>query len=94
MIRGEELTRLARDYIKYLFGAKESLRLKRAMYNWHKFWENITRKEVLREGWLERAIVKTPTWWHKPKQLARFVESLYRDYMRQQEREQERAQES
>ncbi|XP_008791791.1 uncharacterized protein LOC103708574 [Phoenix dactylifera] len=89
MIRGEELTRLARDYIKYLFGAKKSMRLKRAMYKWHKFYESITRKEVEREDWLERAIVTTPTWWHKPKQLARLVESFYRDYRRQQEREQE-----
>ncbi|XP_010912785.1 uncharacterized protein [Elaeis guineensis] len=89
MIRGEELALLARDYIKYLFGAKETMRLKRAMDKWHKFWENITRKEVVSEGWLARAIVTTPTWWHKPKQLARLVESLYRDYKRQQEREHE-----
>lgn len=89
MIRGDETLRLARDYIKYLFGAEETTRLRHARYKWDKFCESITRKEVVREGWLERAIVTTPTWWHKPNQLVRLVKSLYRDYRRQQEREQE-----
>lgn len=89
MIRGEELMRLARDYIKYLFGAKKSVRLTRAMYQWQKLYESITRKEVVREDWLERAIIRTPTWWHKPELWRRLAESYYRDYKRQQEREQE-----
>lgn len=89
MIRGEELTRLARDYIKYLFGAKSSMRLKRAMYKWQKFYESIVRKEEVREDWLERAIVATPTWWHNPRKLARLMESIYQDYMRQETRRQE-----
>lgn len=89
MIRGEELIRLARDYIKYLFGAKSSMRLKRAMYKWQQFYESIVRKEEVREDWLERAIVATPTWWHNPRKLARLMESIYQDYMRQETRRQE-----
>ncbi|XP_072969247.1 uncharacterized protein [Typha angustifolia] len=79
MIRGEELTRLARDYIKYLFGARSSMRLKRAMYKWKKFYESITKKEVVRENWLERAIVVTPTWWHKPRRLANYYYENYKN---------------
>uniref|UniRef100_A0A1D1YCS9 Autophagy-related protein 3 n=1 Tax=Anthurium amnicola TaxID=1678845 RepID=A0A1D1YCS9_9ARAE len=73
MIRGEEMTRLAKDYIRYLFGAKTSVRLRRAMYIWGRFYKRITRKKVVRKDWLERAIVMTPTWWHKPKLLARVM---------------------
>ena len=62
MIGGEELTRLTRDYIKYLFGAKPSVRLTHSMEKWHKFYKRIARKGIVREDWLERKIVATPTW--------------------------------
>lgn len=83
MIRGEELTRLARDYIKYLFGAKPSVRLTRAMEEWRKFYEKIAWKGVVREDWLEREIVATPTWWHKPRHLAYLVDTCYESYRKQ-----------
>ncbi|MQL95519.1 hypothetical protein Taro_028175 [Colocasia esculenta] len=73
MIRGEEMTRLAKDYIKYLFGAKSSVRLRRAMYVWGRFYKRMTRKKVVREDWLERAIAITPTTWHRPDQLLRLI---------------------
>ncbi|CAA7405617.1 unnamed protein product [Spirodela intermedia] len=73
MIRGEEMARLAKDYIKYLFGAKQSVRLRRAMFVWGRFYKRITRKKTLRKDWLERTILTTSTTWHKPRQLARLV---------------------
>lgn len=67
IINGEEMTRLAKDYIKYLFGASVSVRLKRAMYVWGRFRRRLTRKKVVQEDWLEHAILSTPTWWYNPR---------------------------
>lgn len=80
MISGEEVTRLVRDYIKYLFGAKPSVRLTRAMKNWRRFYRSVVRKGVVRKDWLEREIVLTPTWWHKPRRLAFAVRTCYERY--------------
>lgn len=73
MIRGDEMIRLAKDYIIYLCGGTASPRLKQAMYGCASLYEGMTRRKVVREDWLERAIVCTPTWWHNPRQLARLV---------------------
>ncbi|KAK1294166.1 hypothetical protein QJS10_CPA16g00118 [Acorus calamus] len=70
LIQGEELTRLARDYIKYLFGAKSSVRLRQAMAKWAKFKELASAKKTRRKDWLQRAILLTPTWWNSPEKLA------------------------
>ncbi|RWW76069.1 hypothetical protein BHE74_00015868 [Ensete ventricosum] len=83
MLGGEELTRLARDYVKYLFGAKPSVRLTRSMKKWRKFYKRIARKGIVREDWLEREIVATPTWWHKPRRLAYLVATNYESYKKQ-----------
>lgn len=77
LIRGEELTRLARDYIKYLFGGKMSMRLERCMSDWRKFYDSILWIPP-REDWLERAIVATPTWWYNPRQLLRMMQESSR----------------
>ncbi|MBA0753628.1 hypothetical protein Gogos_021305, partial [Gossypium gossypioides] len=45
IITGEELARLAKDYIKYLFGGSKSVRLKRTMYKWSQFFEKLTEKK-------------------------------------------------
>eukprot|EP00262_Sarcandra_glabra_P001359 TRINITY_DN1142_c0_g1_i1.p1 TRINITY_DN1142_c0_g1~~TRINITY_DN1142_c0_g1_i1.p1 ORF type:complete len:243 (+),score=35.68 TRINITY_DN1142_c0_g1_i1:327-1055(+) len=73
ILRGEEMTRLAKDYIWYLFGARKSVRLMRAMYKWGKFRKTVTRKRIRDEYWLERAIINTPTWWHDPRRLKRML---------------------
>ncbi|NP_001242257.1 uncharacterized protein LOC100807775 [Glycine max] len=67
ILTGEELTKLARDYIKYLFGGSQSVRLKNAMYQWGQLYESMTaQKEEEDEYWLQKAILDTPTWWHDP----------------------------
>ncbi|XP_058092520.1 uncharacterized protein LOC131238962 [Magnolia sinica] len=80
IIEGEEMTRLAKDYIKYLFGASKSVRLRRAMYKWGRFKKRVTRKKVVRNDWLERAILTTPTWWYDPRQLGRMQAQVTPSY--------------
>ncbi|KAM0946567.1 hypothetical protein DsansV1_C09g0096321 [Dioscorea sansibarensis] len=75
MIRGAELIRLVRDYIKYLLGGKASYRLERAMRQWQKLYKSMVRTEVVMDDWLERAIVTTPTWYYKPEELYRRMSS-------------------
>ncbi|KAK4769744.1 hypothetical protein SAY87_030276 [Trapa incisa] len=43
IITGEELARLAKDYIKYLFGGNKSVRLRKAMYEWGRFFGRMTQ---------------------------------------------------
>ncbi|KAK9138765.1 hypothetical protein Sjap_009359 [Stephania japonica] len=73
IIDGEELTRLAKDYIRYLFTRKTSVRLRRAMFQWGRFYEKLTRKDEYQPDWLEREILNTPTWWHNPAQYKRLA---------------------
>lgn len=75
LIRGAELTRLARDYVKYLFGSSPSMRLTRSIKKWERFCNKFIVTVDTRDDWLERAIVATPTWWHKPRKLARLMRS-------------------
>ncbi|CAL0323931.1 unnamed protein product [Lupinus luteus] len=59
---GVELAKLTRDFIKYLSGGGQSVRLQRAMYKWVRLYKNLTqRKEVDND-----ASEKEPTRWYKP----------------------------
>ncbi|WVZ11261.1 hypothetical protein V8G54_015791 [Vigna mungo] len=70
IITGEEITKLARDYIRYLFGGSQSVRLKNAMYQCGLIYNTLTapkeEEDEDSEFWLEEAILNTPTWWHDP----------------------------
>ncbi|KAL2331007.1 hypothetical protein Fmac_018588 [Flemingia macrophylla] len=67
ILTGEELLKLVRDYIKYLFSGSESVRLKNAMYELGILYGSImAKKEEEEEYWLEKAILGTPTWFHDP----------------------------
>lgn len=72
IIRGAELTMLARDYFRYCVGGMPSMRLQRIINKWRSVCEELTWTEEP-EDWLEREIVTTPTWWHRPEQIARAV---------------------
>ncbi len=76
ILTGEEITKLARDYIKYLFGGNRSVRLKNAMYEMGLLYSSMTETEEVDEYWLEKAILDTPTWWHDPD----YYEKLARDF--------------
>ncbi|PIA39772.1 hypothetical protein AQUCO_02600320v1 [Aquilegia coerulea] len=71
ILKGQELTRLVKDFTKYIFTKKKSLRLRRAMYQWKAFYRHITRKPEVQHDWLEREIINTPTWWHNPAKVKR-----------------------
>ncbi|OIW16043.1 hypothetical protein TanjilG_04578 [Lupinus angustifolius] len=59
---GVELAKLTRDFIKYLSGGGQSVRLQRAIYKWVRLYKNLTqRKEVDKD-----APEKEPTRWYKP----------------------------
>ncbi|KAK7310091.1 hypothetical protein RJT34_07350 [Clitoria ternatea] len=67
ILTGEEITKTVRDYIKYLFGGSQSVRLRNAMYQWGEIYDMLIPQEVeLDKYWLEKAILNTPTWWHDP----------------------------
>ncbi|KAF5452571.1 hypothetical protein F2P56_027551 [Juglans regia] len=76
IINGEEMTRLAKDYIKYLFGGNQSARLRRAMYKWGRFYKKLTQKKKTDPLWLEKSIINTTTWWDSPEKYRRLVRAL------------------
>ncbi|XP_054812799.1 uncharacterized protein LOC129313582 [Prosopis cineraria] len=57
VLTGEELTKLAKDYINYLYSGRRSVRLKRAMFKWDRLCQSVTEKVVDRQ-WLEKAMLK------------------------------------
>ncbi|PKU70164.1 uncharacterized protein LOC110095555 [Dendrobium catenatum] len=73
IIKGAELTKLARDYIKYLLGGVPTMRLKRVMDKWKRAFEKLSWTEEESEDWLVRKIVMTPTWWHRPEEIVRVM---------------------
>ncbi|XP_054813300.1 uncharacterized protein LOC129313937 [Prosopis cineraria] len=73
ILTGEELAKLARDYIRYMFTGKQSVRLKRAMSQWGQYYLNITEKQVVDKYCLEKAILNTPTWWNDPEDYREVV---------------------
>lgn len=75
LLDGEEMVRLARDYIKYLFGGQKSIRLQRAMSNWRRFLKRFSTKKEVQKDWLEQAIISTPTWWDDPAKYRRLRRS-------------------
>ncbi|KAH9616902.1 hypothetical protein KSS87_002885 [Heliosperma pusillum] len=76
IINGAEMTRLAKDYLSFLFGGRKSIRLTRAMYQWDRFWKNLTAKKESDRFWLEKAIINTPTWWDSPEKYMRLLKAF------------------
>ncbi|KAM1135401.1 hypothetical protein ACFX2J_044239 [Malus domestica] len=79
IISGEEITRLAKDYIKFVFSGSKSIRLQRAMYKWGRFFHTLTEKKEYDKFWLEKAILTTPTAYDSPEKYRNLVRSLEPD---------------
>ncbi|PNY09674.1 glycine-rich protein [Trifolium pratense] len=75
VINGVELTKLARDFIKYLLGGTQSVRLKRASYKWSRFYKKITGPTEVDENGSEKA----PTRWN----ITGLYQDVVRNYMKQ-----------
>ncbi|MED6205679.1 hypothetical protein PIB30_019978 [Stylosanthes scabra] len=81
ILSGEELTKLARDYIKYLFGFKPSVRLRNAMEEWGEIYYGlIYSKPEPEEYWLEKTILDTPTLWHDPDDYREVLENYMSEH--------------
>ncbi|KAI9195719.1 hypothetical protein LWI28_017443 [Acer negundo] len=76
IIRGEELTRLGKDYIRYLYGGHKSIRLKNAMYSWERFWKQLGEKVMYDKNWLEKLIINTQTWYNSPNKFSQVSQSI------------------
>lgn len=77
IIRGEELTLLAKDYIRFLFRGSKSVRLRKTMNKWKRFFKRLAEKKNLGGDklWLERAIINTPTWFDSPEKYRQILRS-------------------
>ncbi|KAJ8774782.1 hypothetical protein K2173_017228 [Erythroxylum novogranatense] len=73
IITGEELTRLWKDYIKFLFSGTKSVRLKRVMYKWKRFCQKLTEKKEFDKFWLEKTILNTTTVYDSPEKYRRIL---------------------
>ncbi|KAL3851474.1 hypothetical protein ACJIZ3_013356 [Penstemon smallii] len=66
IIEGEEITVLAKDLTKFLFKRQMSIRLRRLMSQWKRFFQRMREEEYYDPYWLEREILYTPTWYDSP----------------------------
>lgn len=79
IIKGSELAKLGRDYITYLLGGVPSMRLKKILDKWKRASDNLSwTPEKEGDDRLVRSILMTPTWWHRPQEIARVLKTNMR----------------
>ncbi|CAH9058450.1 unnamed protein product [Cuscuta europaea] len=66
ILEGEDINRYTKDIIKVMFGGKKSLRLQRLGEKWKRTLKKMSEKKKVNPYWLERAIMKTQTWYDSP----------------------------
>ncbi|KAG8385299.1 hypothetical protein BUALT_Bualt03G0027500 [Buddleja alternifolia] len=76
IIEGEEITVIAKDFLKFLFKRQKSIRLTRLMNQWKSFFERMKEKEDYDPYWLEREIINTPTLYDNPAKYRYIIDAL------------------
>ncbi|GFQ03368.1 hypothetical protein PHJA_002480600 [Phtheirospermum japonicum] len=67
IIEGEEITVLAKDFLRFVFTRQKSIRLRRLMDQWSGFLRMMKEtREYEDPYWLEREIINTPTCYDHP----------------------------
>lgn len=77
IIDGEDITALAKDFIKFIFTGKKSIRLGRVFYGLSRFLQQFNYKPEVQENWLECAIINTPTLFDGPNKYKRILRSRF-----------------
>ncbi|WCJ26407.1 hypothetical protein M5689_008224 [Euphorbia peplus] len=76
IIYGEELTLLAKDYLKYVLKGSKSIRLQKVMDKWKRFFREMSEPKEVDKFWLEKAIINTSTGYDSPEKYRQIVRSL------------------
>lgn len=61
----------ARDILKFIFLRQKSIRLRRTMAKWERFFKSLTAKKQVDPYWLEKEIIRTTTWYDSPAKYRR-----------------------
>ncbi|CAI0540933.1 unnamed protein product [Linum tenue] len=77
IINGEDMTRILKDYLKYVFSGNKSVRLAKVLDQWQSYRQKMAEKTVVDKFWLEREIINTTTWYDNPDKYRR----IYRAYV-------------
>jgi hypothetical protein len=74
----QDLERLIPDFIRYIFGGTQSVRIRRVMENLGLLYRSLKRKKRIHyPNYLEKVILNTPTWWYDPRDFHRAVRNYY-----------------
>lgn len=73
LLMGAELTRLARDYIRYLFGSPATPRMMRTMSKWRDFYAEIIETAEIPKVLLGRIAVAAPILLQNPRKLVELM---------------------
>ncbi|WJX16704.1 hypothetical protein P8452_06700 [Trifolium repens] len=83
LIMRQDLERLIPDFIRYIFGGTQSVRIRRVMENLGLLYRSLKRKKRIHyPNYLEKVILNTPTWWYDPRDFHRAVRNYYGIYSR------------
>ncbi|XP_065866065.1 uncharacterized protein [Euphorbia lathyris] len=76
IIYGEEMTLLAKDYLKFVLKGNKSVRLTKVMDQWTRFYRELTEPKEVDKFWLERAIINTSTAYDSPDKYRQVYKSM------------------
>lgn len=87
IVNGAELMMLIRDFIKYVCGGKQSMRLARTIHMWQCLLGLDKETDDRDDYWLQKAIIRTPTWFDSPKKYRRMLRAVQKKIMQSNDNE-------